>query len=84
MIVVPVLMTSCQVSEKLKSGPVTNQTATTATAPAKAQLLPAYFVAFSASRSSDLWIRAAMQGRRRGRIVLMHDANQFGKGLILH
>src|SRR5829696_2743329 len=34
--VVPVLMTSCQVSEKPKSGPVTAQTTTTPAATAKA------------------------------------------------
>ena len=38
--VVPVLMTSCQVSEKPNSGPVTSQTTMTSTASAKAQELP--------------------------------------------
>ena len=40
-IVVPVLMTSCQVSEKPKIGPVMPHTSTTATAPTKANGVPA-------------------------------------------
>lgn len=40
-IVVPVFMTSCQVSEKLKSGPVIDQIKTTATASKKTVAVPA-------------------------------------------
>jgi hypothetical protein len=45
MIVVPVLITSCQVSEKWKSGPVINHTSTTASANMKAIEVPDAFVA---------------------------------------
>ena len=40
MMVVPVLMTSCQVSEKPKSGPVSAHTATANTASAKTHARP--------------------------------------------
>jgi hypothetical protein len=40
-IVVPVLITSCQESEKPKSGPVTAQTTTTPTARMKVEARPA-------------------------------------------
>ena len=49
--VVPVLMTSCQVSEKSKTGPVTAQTRTTPSAKAKAGTLPVKCVAREAKRS---------------------------------
>jgi hypothetical protein len=53
MIVVPVLMTSCQVSEKLKIGPVINQTIIMAKAIMKAFDVPVACVAFCESRSSN-------------------------------
>ena len=51
MIVVPVLITSCQVSEKPNTGPVTAQTSTTATAVTKAQDRPAWVEAHCAARA---------------------------------
>src|SRR5262245_6281051 len=50
-IVVPVLMTSCHVSEKWKIGPVTAHARMTATATANAQELPAQSVAASENLS---------------------------------
>ena len=49
--VVPVLMTSCQVSEKPKIGPVTAQAATTATASQNVFALPAARVMAPLQRS---------------------------------
>ena len=49
--VVPVLMTSCQVSEKSKIGPVIAQTRTIPSASAKAGTLPVKCVAAEAKRS---------------------------------
>ena len=50
--VVPVLMTSCQVSEKPKIGPVTAQTRTTPSASPNAHELPAHAVTRPDIRSS--------------------------------
>ena len=50
--VVPVLMNSCHVSEKLNSGPVTNQTTTTNTEPISAGRDPRALVRASAIRSN--------------------------------
>src|SRR5881275_345856 len=55
-IVVPVLITSCQVSEKWKKGPVAIQTRITSVASAKAQELPLQAVARRENRSSHLLI----------------------------
>ena len=63
MMVVPVLITSCQVSEKPKSGPVTAQTSTTATAAMKAQDRPAWQEAHWAARAKEEG--SAMQRERR-------------------
>src|SRR5437762_589714 len=49
--VVPVLMTSCQVSEKPKNGPVTAQTTTVSKASKKAMVLPVQIVAQREKRS---------------------------------
>src|SRR4030095_1789825 len=57
MMVVPVFTTSCQVSENPNAGPVTIHRMMTPTAAAKAQLLPAYNVAFSEILSSHRLIR---------------------------
>src|ERR1043165_3005156 len=51
MIVVPVLITNCQVSEKSNIGPVIAQTTTVPAANKKATELPVAFVAHSANRS---------------------------------
>ena len=50
--VVPVLMTSCQVSEKWNNGPVKPQTTMIPTAKMKACVLPAASVAKREKRSS--------------------------------
>ena len=50
--VVPVLITNCQVSENLKSGPEIPQTTSTASAITKAPEVPVAFVALSENRSS--------------------------------
>lgn len=50
--VVPVLMTSCQVSEKANNGPVVAQTAITPTATPNAHEPPAHSVTRLANRSS--------------------------------
>src|SRR4051812_8955392 len=60
-IVVPVLITSCHVSEYRNAGPVRTQTMITVAAALNAQLLPAYFVAFSEIRSSCRLIGCAMR-----------------------
>ena len=52
MIVVPVFMTSCQVSEYLNIGPVIPQITTTAKAIPKADELPVQQVIFEAARSN--------------------------------
>ena len=51
-IVVPVLITSCQVSEKWKIGPVTSQTTITARRAANAHELPVQAVTARDQRSS--------------------------------
>src|SRR5262249_43321288 len=56
-IVVPVLITSCHVSEKPKRGPVASHSTMDPAATAKAQLDPEYFVALVERRSSALLIR---------------------------
>ena len=50
--VVPVLMTSCQVSDQRKRGPVIAQTRTVPAAIPKPQLLPAQCVTPAATRST--------------------------------
>ena len=50
--VVPVLMTSCQVSDQRNSGPVIAQTRTVPAAMPKPQLLPAQCVTAAATRST--------------------------------
>ena len=62
--VVPVLITSCQVLEKPNNGPVANHNRTAAIAIAKAQLVPEYFVALPDRRSSDLLIRFRIGAQR--------------------
>ena len=52
--VVPVLMTSCQESEKLNRGPVTNQTRTTANAVKNAQCVPTAFATAQANARNQL------------------------------
>jgi hypothetical protein len=49
-------MTSCQVTEKPKSGPVASHTTINAVAMANAQLDPEYFVALPEKRSRALLI----------------------------
>src|ERR1044071_3532313 len=56
--VVPVLMTSCQVSEKWKIGPLTSQMTMTATAMMNAAVEPVFRVAAAAKRSKPLALRA--------------------------
>lgn len=51
--VVPVLMTSCQVSEKLKKGPVSAQARTIQKAHKKAVVLPAALLTQLANRSKS-------------------------------
>ena len=52
--VVPVLMTSCQVSLNLNKGPVTAQIATTVRQPMKVQGLPATLAVRVAKRMNNL------------------------------
>ena len=54
-IVVPVSMTSCQVSEKPKSGPVTAHTITTAAASEKVDARPAAWEVRLASSPNAPW-----------------------------
>ena len=61
--VVPVLITSCQVSEKPKSGPVAAQTRTTMTAVTKAQERPDWKAAHWAAREKG--DGEAMRAERR-------------------
>src|SRR2546421_8051645 len=63
--VVPVLITSCQVSEKWKSGPVASHSAMTSAARPNAQELPVQRVTFCDPRSSALPMR--VRGRLRNR-----------------
>src|SRR5215207_9067495 len=67
-IVVPVLITSCHVSEKPKRGPVTIQTTMTVTARANAIELPDASVAACAKRSRRGALRVVAE-RRRCRLV---------------
>jgi len=65
MIVVPVLITNCQVSEYLKNGPETAQIITMETAVRKAKELPVNFVAqfanFSKIDLSDFFISLILE-----------------------
>ena len=63
-IVVPVLMTSCQVSEKPNSGPVKAQAMTTASATPKAHDVPTHSVRAREKRSSA----RPIAGRRGARV----------------
>lgn len=56
MIVVPVFITSCHVSEKLKNGPDTAQTITIAAAVRKAKELPVHDVMVVAILSKKPWL----------------------------
>src|SRR5215475_6196654 len=64
-IVVPVLMTSCHVSEKPKIGPVTSQTRTTAAASAKPHELPVATLARRATCSSNFGLRAIVRLQKK-------------------
>src|SRR4051794_20010287 len=65
-IVVPVLMTSCQVSEKWKNGPVIAHTTTVPSASAKTQARPtSREVAFATSANNLFGVRAFLDGGTR-------------------
>src|SRR5262245_30863092 len=77
--VVPVLITSCQVSEKWKSGPVAAQITTTASATMKAQVLPVQRMTRSEKRSKgfffDFMARASRSGHARSGLTAV--ASEF-------
>jgi predicted component of type VI protein secretion system len=69
-IVVPVLITSCQVSEKLKSGPVTAHATMIATAKVNTQARPASRDVTVAICENSLLIRVAHPWDREPQTVL--------------
>ena len=69
MMVVPVLMTSCQVSEKPKSGPVAAHTRTTTTASTNANGEPMPCEVALANRRNKPWIFTTDRAARIGSLV---------------